>query len=519
MLPKVTQLQNVVAHEGPVNCICLGQRSAQVFATGGDDRYLYLWAVSSNTRRGSFGPLQSSVTSCRFDSSETKMLCGNNGGTVVLFDLNESRCASSWTAHRSAVNNLAFHPQDSKLFYSCGYDGKLHVLSTQARRAVQSYNAHSSPIHHVAVSYDGLYAATCGEDHTIRVFDLRAQRQLVKLEGHTDAVTCVEFHPTERLLVSCGVDRSTRFWDLEAQREIPVSFHLDTSPVEKAQFLANESVVITGSASYLKAVGWKPPVVFDNIALGLERLHDIAFADSTITFASTAGNRVLIHRLGTVGLNAFSNRNAAEPERKPRPPTPRLLDISAMPEPTPKPVRRTVSADVATVANDVRLFQEIRKSRGPFMSAMNEKFSRYTRLKDMLDSVGLEPTLASIAESGDLGNEVLLMLRRNPALVTFEHAGLVMQIAVRTFDQDHELAITTVEGMMQAFGKLVQATRVMPVPGRGVDPALEDRKRRCDLFTQAFREIAPRLRTVAAGRSGSSEVANELLDDWSAFLR
>jgi katanin p80 WD40 repeat-containing subunit B1 len=477
--------------------------------------------VGNNTHRSSFGPLQSSVTACRFDPTETKILCGNNGGTVMLFDLNEARCASNWTAHRSAVHNLAFHPQDPKLFFSCGYDGKLHVLSTQSRRPVQSYSAHANPAHHVSVSYDGRYAATCSDDRSIRIFDLTAQRQLAKLDGHTDAVCCVEFHPTEPLLVSGGVDRSTRFWDLVAQKEIPVSFHLDSSPVEKVKFLANEGVVLTGSADYLKVIGWNPPEFFEHIPLGLERIRDIAFTDATVTFASNSGNRVLIHRLGCDALKPFCDRKASD--RRPRPSTPRLLDLSSIPDIAPKaqPPRQASKRAPATETPEpaMELFQEFRKSRGPFMSGLNEKFSKYSRLKDLLDRSGLESALTSVAQSGDLGTEVLLLLRRSPSVVKLEHACIVMQIAVRTFDSDHELAIATVEGMMQAFGKLVHASRSVPVPGRGVDPALEERKRRCELFVAAFREIAPRLRTVAAGRSASSQIAGELLEEWRAFLR
>jgi hypothetical protein len=521
MLPKLTQLQNVAAHDGCVNAVCLGQRSAQVFATGGDDRYLSLWAVGSSTRRASFGPLQSHVTACRFDATETRLLCGNNGGTVMLFDLNEARCASNWTAHRSAVHGLALHPQDARLFFSCGYDGRLHLLSGQSRRPVQSYGAHASPARCVAASHDGRYAATCGDDRSVRVFDLTAQRQLARLDGHGDAVCCVEFHPSEPLLASGGADRSVRLWDLVALREIPVSFHLDSSAVERVRFVAADGVVLTGSADYLKVIGWNPPEFFEHVPLGFERLRDVAFAEAAVTFASNLGNRVLIHRLSCDGLKPFCDRRASD--RRHRPPTPRLLDMSAIPEIAPKAQparqasRRTAPADAAEPS--VELFQEARKSRGPFMSTLNEKFSKYSRLKDLFDRLGLEAALSSVAQSGDLGTEVLLMLRRSPSVVKLEHACLVMQIAVRTFDSDHELAIATVEAMMQAFGKLVLATRAMPVPGRGVDPGLEERKRRCELFVAAFCEIAPRFRTVAAGRSASAQIAGELLEEWRGFLR
>ena len=547
MPPKLHQLQNVIAHEGIINTMALGQRTGKVFATGGDDRFLFLWSVGSNNPRASFGPFQSPITACHFSNDEEKILCGNNSGTVMLFDLNENRCASNWTAHRSTVNGLTFHPSNEKLVLSCGDDGKMHVLSTQQRRPLQSYTTHKGPIHHVSCSPDGRYAATCGDDMTVRVFDLTAQRQLVKLDGHTEAVTCVEFHATEPLLMSCGVDRSIRFWDLVGHKEIPVSFPLDSSPVERVKFLATEAFSL--SPDYLKVVGWNPPEFFDHFILGLEQVHDIAFADNMITIASSSGDHALIHRMRADMLKPFSSRSTGqaavfrEPETKPsRPVTPRLLDISAMkkaesssrrareaPPPEPPsassgssrhvPTKRPGSTDSQPLSEECKIFREFRKTRAGFMSSMNEKFSRLTRISDSLDQVGLTKTLAGVAETGELGSEMLMILRMKPEVVKLEHASLVIETAAKVFDRDHDLAIATVESMLQAFGKLVHATRAMASQGVGADMALEDRKKKCELFVEAFREIAPRLRTVAAGQSTSSQTAAELLEEWKAFLR
>jgi len=94
MPPKLHQMQNAIAHEGQNNTMTLGQRTAQVFATGDDDRFVFLWSIGNNDPRPNFGPFQSTVTSCCFSADEEHILCGNNGGTVMLFDLNENRCAS-----------------------------------------------------------------------------------------------------------------------------------------------------------------------------------------------------------------------------------------------------------------------------------------------------------------------------------------------------------------------------------------------------------------------------------------
>jgi hypothetical protein len=417
------------------------------------------------------------------------------------------------------VTDVAFH---SKFFVSGGIDGVLNVLETGQGRPIQTHNAHGGPINRLSISGDGGYVATASGDGTVRVFDLRAGRQLVKFEGHKDVVRCVQFHPAEPLLVSCGADRSTRFWDLVQQREIPVSFPLDSACVEIALFSGSDSIVLSASTDYLKIMGWNPPELHDHFALNIEKLHDFAYADRNLTFASTCDDRVLIHRVGTDLLKPFCNREASDPNTRPRPATPRLLDLSAMskkvlPQPARKPV--TKRSQSAESPSETRLFDEYRLLRGPYMSSMNEKFSKLTRLNDMLDLYGLRRTLDQIAQNGDLGTEFLVMLRVKPDAVRLEHAGVVMQIAVRAFDQDRNLAIATVESMLQAFGKLVLATRAMAVPGVRVDPALEERKEQCELFVESFREITPRLRTVAMGNAASAQTAAELLEEWRLFLR
>ncbi|OHT09218.1 hypothetical protein TRFO_21952 [Tritrichomonas foetus] len=551
MPPKLQRLQNVIAHEGIVNCVSLGHKTSQVFATGGDDRFLFLWLVGNNNPRSTFGPFQSSITSTRFSDDEEKIICGNNGGTVMYFDVNENRCISNWAAHRSRVNCLLFHPTDEKVVISCGYDGKIKLLAKNKRKPIHTFNAHDSPVNSISISSDGRYIASGSSDKTVKIFDITSQRQIAKFTGHTDSVTSVSFHPTEPVLISCSVDRSIRFFDLESMSAIPVSFPLDSSPVDLVTFVPGENIALSGSADYLKIVGWKPPEFFDHFTLGLEKVHDISIVDRTATIASTANDRALIHKIKLDQMNPFSSMPS-------KPTTPRLLNLDAiknipqnsrptsklpsqpssqvtsqpqsqtpsMPNSSKKVKRllRSAENDKNDVVNEnenkeSRVFKDFRRSRSSYMSTMNEKYSRLTRIKDSIKQRGLTRTLQDCAQSGDLGVEILMIMRMKPNAIKLEHSALLMQIAVRVFDRDFDIAVTTVEAMLQAFGKLVNATRQISSNGVGHDVALEERKKKCQLFIESFREIAPKLRTIAVGKSMTSQAAAEILDEWKIFLR
>ena len=577
MAPKLRQIQNVSAHDDVIETISIGQRTGQVFGTGGKDRYLHLWNIGNNNPRASFGPFQSVIQAITFNIEEDKILSGNRSGAVLLFDLNESRCASNWTAHHSGVKGMCFYPQNPKMVVTCGADGAIKILSTQQRTPVQSYNAHDGSANYIACSADGRLIATAGDDMTVRLFDITAQRQLVKFEGHCDKVTCVQFHPEEKIIISCSADRSIKFWDYEKEKEINVNFPLDSSPVNMVRFVQGENVAISASSDYIKIVGWKPPEFFDHFTLGLDVVHDFSIADQMLTIASSCNEKALIHRMRLSQLKPFSLRPqqtvqfASEQSNKQKNHTQRLLDISTMPQLKPGSTNSNISKKLTKKSKELssvssngsnsynekndsssnasvsssgrstkasnkrgkniqhayepplteeqRIFRDFRKSRGSFMSSMNEKFSRLIKIKEMLSELGLTKTLETVAENGDLGLELLAILRNKPEVVKLKHSASMMEICVKIFDKDYDIAISIAELMLQAYGKLVNATWQTASNGVGMDVALEERKRKSEKFVESFRALAPKLRTVTFGKSNASQTASELLEEWKVFLR
>jgi hypothetical protein len=402
---------------------------------------------------------------------------------------------------------VAFHTQNPGLFVSCGSDGRVHVLSTQQRTPFHSYAAHTGPAAHVSVSGDGRRIASCGDDKTIKIFDLTAQKLLTKFEMHTDRVTCISFHPTKPLLISGGADRTVRFFDIDEQRELHVSLQRDSAAIDVVHFA--DCAAFSASPGYLRVFHVNPPQLFESIPLGIDKVRDLALTDGVISVASTCQNRVLIHRMNLASLKGFSGTKPADLTAKPRQPTPRLLDLSAMAN-SAKPLS---PRERPREAGDV--FQAFRRPRSAYMAAMNDRFARLARLDAVLEAGGLGRVLKAAASSGELGPEILAIMRMRPGAMRLEHAALVLQIADRVFEADADLAVASVEAALQAFGKLAYATRNMAARGDGS----VERKQHCERLVEAFRAIAPRLRTMAAQRSAGAQTAGELLEEWKAFLR
>ena len=570
MPPRFQQISSTIAHEGEVNAVCIGSRTGSVYASGGEDRVLNLWTIGGKNPTLTFGPFQSSVTACKFSDREDKILAGNNGGTVMLFNLNEERNEATWSAHRSAVNDVCFHSQNNSLVLTCGYDGKVNLLSKQQRHPVQWYANHKGPANTIDISPDGRYVATGGDDKTVRIFDLTASKEIAKFSCHEEAVRCVRFHPTEPVLCSCSDDRSVRFFDLTMNKEIHVAFPLDTQSVPVIRFAQCDQAALSISQDCMKIMGWEPATVFQKVPFGFPNPKDLAVVDDTIIVASTNKDRVVIHKMKTTGIKPFSsypnerrrtpNFFDDEPKQKSRGSTPRLIDMDEMPkskvratsqtrkgpiyddndddegyQPIPARVvketrpgsvnpRKEISSAMSSARSRTSMstvYSDFRKERTPFMTTMNERYSKLARINDALDTLTLGEVLKQIAESGKQANEILGIIAMKPEILTLEYSAFIMQIATIVLNSNAELAIRTIETMMQSFGAFVRAT-LASKPTLGADLAYDERKQKCQAFVLAFKQAAPQLKKIATSNQYDidiTETAKEILEQWKGFIK
>ncbi len=143
---------------------------------------------------------------------EGQLLTGSEDQTVRLWDLQrdftlESRLVSparTFTHHSAVVNDVQYHPMHGKnLFGSVSDDLTMQLVDLRKketdRAAIEFKNAHQDAINTLAFhpTNDKLFA-TGSADKTIGVFDLRfsAHGKIHSLEGHKDTITKVDWHPT-----------------------------------------------------------------------------------------------------------------------------------------------------------------------------------------------------------------------------------------------------------------------------------------------------------------------------------
>lgn len=547
--------KTIIAHEGDVNCVALGPTTGNVFATGGEDRLVNLWMYGGKNSKVTFGPFQSGVTACRFNMYEDKLLGGNTGGTVILFDLNNQRNEATWSAHRSVVNDLCFHTQSTNMILTCGYDGKVNVLSKTQRHPVQWYANHRGSANTIDISSDGKLVASGGADKTVRVFDLAASKELFKFTCHEDSVTCVRFHPTEPILASCGADRSVHFYDVSLGKEMQVSYPLDSHSIELIRFAQDDPVLLSASTDFIRLLGWEPAQVYGKVPFGAFKPRDLCVANGEITIASTEKDRVIITKKKTDGLQPFnSSKSKNKPAQRhflnddlPNPSnggrsTPRMLDMNSLAKKSrsmsecstgdddnqnpgssrgrilrPNSVGKDPQQSGRSYGSSSSVYNEFRKERTSFMTYMNERFSRLSRINEALDTETLLDVLKEAAESGKLAAEILSIIAMKPEAITLDHASYIMQISALAIKSSPDIAVSSIETMMQSFGAFVRAT--LATPSSGVDLAFDERKQKCNSFVSAFRQVAPVLRQISNSSSDNSDAARDLVEQWRVFLK
>ena len=534
--PELENLHNIIAHEGNVEIVRINKDNGTTYASFGEDFIVNLWQIGSNKPKNSIGPFKSKITAIEFSHKDGWLLTGNNDGIVQIFDLRDSRCVYQWVAHKSTVTAICAHPSNHSIILTGGVDGKLLLLSTQMRRPLQIFAAHKGRINAIAISKDGKFAATAGDDKTVKIFDLTSTRQIAKFESFTDAVTCVTFHDFRPLICCGGKDRNVKFFDIAKQAEIPSEIPLDSAPISVLSFQSEEGLVFTGSNDYLKVVGFEPSKLYDTLPLGFDCLNDISINDVKVTIASTSGDRILIDRIrkdvfkpyvfNPVSVVAIGQGAIEMPlERTEKPRTPRLLDMDEVRPLSNASLKRTMNSGKLGTINSAREqrkrseetgifhfkttsikkkakrerpeFEEYQKTRQDSMLFLTSRYAKLCSINDLLTSFGLEETLKRICEREDLASEILNILRLKPDALTKEVSPYVIRIAGFAFIENPEVAVSTVEVVLQMFGA----------------DFLEDQKEgKAEEITKELAKLIPMLKKAKNGYETYSESAKQILE-------
>ncbi len=144
---------------------------------------------------------------------ETCVVSAENGGELYRVSLRTGEVATLHGGHGMPVNDLAL-AAGGRLLLSASDDATVRVWDTAWWRVSAVLEGHQGYIRSVAGAAST--AVTGGEDRTVRVWDLRTCRQLAVFEDHGESVDQVAISADGLRAASSTRDNGMRLWDLAA---------------------------------------------------------------------------------------------------------------------------------------------------------------------------------------------------------------------------------------------------------------------------------------------------------------
>ena len=144
---------------------------------------------------------------------ENVIACGNNDGTIALFNPRNRQVTATWSGHQPGeIKSLAFTPDDSKLVTGSD-DGTVRVWDLKTGKKADPFETEGAGIVSVAVTSDGRYIIAGSQDHKIVRFDLHTGKNEVLVHAEMPVTGRLSLSPDNQWVLSGASD--DRAWDYD----------------------------------------------------------------------------------------------------------------------------------------------------------------------------------------------------------------------------------------------------------------------------------------------------------------
>ncbi|PTB73106.1 WD40 repeat-like protein [Trichoderma longibrachiatum ATCC 18648] len=168
-------IQTLVGHTEPVRSVSFLTNGQVV--SGSDDTKVNLWDVDTGACVRTFKGHDGWVLSVAASADGQRIASGSADKTVRIWDTATGECTRTLDGHDTSVGAVAFSI-DGRWLASGADDGRIMAYS-EASGSYRKLGKHSRFIRSVAVSPDGLYAAS-GAFNSIKVWHIAARKCILK---------------------------------------------------------------------------------------------------------------------------------------------------------------------------------------------------------------------------------------------------------------------------------------------------------------------------------------------------
>lgn len=148
-----------------------------------------------------------------FAPLDQKIICGDNGGKVILFDWKQNKIITEWQPQSRKIFDIKVTKIDGvDCVISSSRDGTVVISSFDGKEVKKVSHGVRGDASYAAISSDGVFMATASaRDNNVFIWDLYNEIELLPLSGHEEPISQVEF-VNDDLIVSASRDGTVRLW-------------------------------------------------------------------------------------------------------------------------------------------------------------------------------------------------------------------------------------------------------------------------------------------------------------------
>jgi WD40 repeat protein len=205
----------------PITALAFSPDGAVLAASGYHE--VLLWDAADGTLRQRLTNVAQSVEDLAFhpDGTRLAVAAGTPGqsGEAKVFALPSGELLADLVRTEDSVFGVAFSPDGGRLA-TCGADRSIRLFDVSSGAPIVTIEDHADWVLDVAWSPDGERLASASRDKTAKYFNAHTGDALGTFNGHGDIVYGAAFLPDGKLVATCGADKLIRLWKVDDFKEV-----------------------------------------------------------------------------------------------------------------------------------------------------------------------------------------------------------------------------------------------------------------------------------------------------------